>query len=64
MGAALRHIGAARFKKGQGMTGSSVTERLDAELEDFVGRCLIFPSDAWTPNRCRAWVLQHRLNSR
>ncbi len=46
------------------MSRESAVERLDAEMEDFVGRCLIFPADAWTPNRCRAWVLQHRLNSR
>ena len=46
------------------MTERTVVERLDAEMEDFVGRCLIFPADAWTPNRGRAWVLQHRLNSR
>ncbi|MDE0333460.1 MAG: iron-containing redox enzyme family protein [Defluviicoccus sp.] len=46
------------------MSRETTIERLDAEVEDFVGRCLIFPEDAWTPNRCRAWVLQHRLNSR
>ena len=46
------------------MPNRSVVERLDAELNDFIGRCPIFREDAWTRNRCRAWVLQHRLNSR
>ena len=46
------------------MANQSVIERLDAEVNDFVGRCLIFREDAWTPNRCRMWVFQHRLNSR
>ena len=42
----------------------SVIERLDAEVSAFVSRCLIFKEDAWTKNRCRMWVYQHRLNSR
>ena len=46
------------------MPGQEVIERLDAEVNDFVERCLIFREDAWTPNRCRAWVLQHRQNTR
>ena len=46
------------------MSAQSVTDRLDAEVERFVRDCIIFPEDAWTPNRCRAWVLQHRQNSR
>ena len=46
------------------MATQSITDRLDAEVERFVQDCIIFPEDAWTPNRCRAWVLQHRLNSR
>ena len=46
------------------MASQSVIERLDAEVNDFVERCLIFREDAWTPNRCRAWVLQHRQNTR
>jgi len=46
------------------MATRSVTERLDAEVNEFIARCLIFREDAWTPNRCRMWVLQHRLNTR
>lgn len=46
------------------MARQSVIERLDAEVNDFVARCLIYREDAWTPNRCRMWVFQHRLNSR
>ena len=41
-----------------------VIEQLDSEVNDFVNRCLIFDENAWTKNRCRMWVLQHRLNSR
>ena len=46
------------------MASQSVIERLDVEVNDFIERCIIFREDAWTPNRCRMWVLQHRLNSR
>jgi len=46
------------------MTSKVITERLDAEVERFVRDCVIFSEDAWTANRCRAWVLQHRQNSR
>ena len=46
------------------MAKSSILERLDSEVERFVSDCAIFPEDAWTPNRCKAWVMQHRLNSR
>ena len=46
------------------MATQSVTNRLDVEVDGFVGRCLIFRDDGWTPNRCRMFVHQHRQNTR
>ena len=39
-------------------------EGLDNAVNAFVSRTLIFQDDAWTKNRCRAFVLQHRRNTR
>lgn len=41
-----------------------VVARLDAAVDDFARRTRLFADDAWTPNRCRAFVLQHRQNTR
>ena len=46
------------------MATQSITDRLDVEVDGFVGRCLIFRDDGWTPNRCRMFVHQHRQNTR
>jgi len=42
----------------------NVIEGLDNAVNAFVSRTLIFQDDAWTKNRCRAFVLQHRQNTR
>ncbi len=46
------------------MAQKAVIEGLDIAVNEFVGRTLIFKDDAWTKNRCRAFVLQHRQNTR
>jgi pyrroloquinoline quinone (PQQ) biosynthesis protein C len=46
------------------MAQKNVIDRLDQEVNDFVNRTLIYKEDAWTKNRCRAFVLQHRQNTR
>lgn len=46
------------------MAKKNVIDRLDQEVDDFVRRTLVFQEDAWTKNRCRAFVLQHRQNTR
>jgi pyrroloquinoline quinone (PQQ) biosynthesis protein C len=42
----------------------NVIEGLDNAVNAFMSRTLIFQDDAWTKNRCRAFVLQHRQNTR
>jgi pyrroloquinoline quinone (PQQ) biosynthesis protein C len=42
----------------------NVIEGLDNAVNAFISRTLIFQDDAWTKNRCRAFVLQHRQNTR
>ncbi|MBK17485.1 MAG: hypothetical protein CMM52_01420 [Rhodospirillaceae bacterium] len=46
------------------MAQKNVIDRLDQEVDDFVNRTLIYEGNAWTKNRCRAFVLQHRQNTR
>ena len=46
------------------MANNDVIAGLDNAVNDFVERTLIFQDDAWTENRCRAFVLQHRQNTR
>ncbi|NKB20975.1 MAG: hypothetical protein GKS01_10790 [Alphaproteobacteria bacterium] len=46
------------------MAQKNVIDRLDQEVNDFVNRTLIYEGNAWTKNRCRAFVLQHRQNTR
>jgi len=46
------------------MAQKAVIDGLDREVNDFVNRTLIFKEDAWTKSRCRAFVLQHRQNTR
>ena len=46
------------------MVKKNVIEGLDNAVNAFVSRTLIFQDDAWTKNRCRAFVLQHRQNTR
>ncbi len=46
------------------MAKKNVIDRLDQEVNDFVNRTLIYEGNAWTKNRCRAFVLQHRQNTR
>ena len=46
------------------MAQKAVIDGLDIAVNEFVNRTLIFEDDAWTKNRCRAFVLQHRQNTR
>jgi pyrroloquinoline quinone (PQQ) biosynthesis protein C len=46
------------------MAQEAVIGGLDREVNDFVNRTLMFKEGAWTKNRCRAFVLQHRQNTR
>ena len=46
------------------MAEEAVIDGLDREVNDFVNRTLMFKEGAWTKNRCRAFVLQHRQNTR
>ena len=46
------------------MANNDVIAGLDNAVNDFVDRTLIFQDGAWTENRCRAFVLQHRQNTR
>ena len=46
------------------MAEEAVIDGLDREVNDFVKRTLMFKEGAWTKNRCRAFVLQHRQNTR
>ena len=46
------------------MAQEAVIDGLDREVNDFVNRTLMFKEGAWTKNRCRAFVLQHRQNTR
>jgi len=46
------------------MAQKAVIDGLDIAVNEFVNRTLIFKDDAWTKNRCRAFVLQHRQNTR
>ena len=46
------------------MVKKNVIEGLDNAVNAFISRTLIFQDDAWTKNRCRAFVLQHRQNTR
>jgi len=46
------------------MAQEAVIDGLDREVNDFVNRTLMFKENAWTKNRCRAFVLQHRQNTR
>ncbi len=46
------------------MSEQSITDRLDAEVDDFARRTVLLQEGAWTKNRCRAFVYQHRQNTR
>ena len=46
------------------MAQKAVIDGLDREVNDFVNRTLLFKEGAWTKNRCRAFVFQHRQNTR
>ncbi len=46
------------------MSAQEVTGRLDTVVDDFAKRTKLYSEDAWTPGRCRAFVLQHRQNTR
>jgi pyrroloquinoline quinone (PQQ) biosynthesis protein C len=46
------------------LTNPSIVARLDAEVDDFAKRTKLLAEGAWTPNRCRAFVYQHRQNTR
>ena len=46
------------------MGRKTIVDRLDAEVDDFAKRTKLFEEGSWTHNRCRAFVLQHRQNTR
>ena len=46
------------------MAQKAVIDGLDREVNDFVNRTLLFKEGAWTKNRCRAFVFEHRQNTR
>jgi pyrroloquinoline quinone (PQQ) biosynthesis protein C len=46
------------------MSNDAIVARLDAEVEDFAKRGKMFQPGIWTKGRCRAFVYQHRLNTR